>query len=356
VQRGHVGGEKLDAACRSTRNGRACDAGDCHGKREGQSGQGAAPNSPFAFSTHIESPRSQVTPLKRIGEVRTEKTIERRVLTVEQPDAPALADLPATPLSHVPIGPKTGGFASPPYGGFALTVRGQLILNRAHWQRVRPPVRRLTATPAVCSFVAGALEASMRIARCRVSPLCRMIRSATARTGLAHAPGRPGRGELSPVGDLLSDFKGDDQCMGSQRQRRHFMAGPVPATLGARALLWCLGAVSGCSHQPPSYSLLIEVEITDVCIPEACAERTERVANSLAELFAARSDCTRVHVISSRVDWLQTPGAQRWSLTVTDSLAPGPHQSSWLLSGNETSHHGAGDLQQIAKDVCASAK
>jgi hypothetical protein len=33
-----------------------------------------------------------------------------------------VAAKPATPLSHVPIGLKTGGFASPPYGGFALNI------------------------------------------------------------------------------------------------------------------------------------------------------------------------------------------------------------------------------------------
>jgi hypothetical protein len=53
---------------------------------------------------------------------------------------------PATPLSHVRIGPKTGGFASPPYDGFALTLRGQLILKKAHWQSVRKIARRQTAT------------------------------------------------------------------------------------------------------------------------------------------------------------------------------------------------------------------
>ncbi len=52
---------------------------------------------------------------------------------------------PATPLSHVPIGPKTGGFASPPYDGFALTLRGQLILKRTCLQSVRSCIRRHTA-------------------------------------------------------------------------------------------------------------------------------------------------------------------------------------------------------------------
>ena len=48
-----------------------------------------------------------------------------------------IASLPATPLSHVPIGPKTGGFASPPYDGFALTLRSQLTRNATERQRVR---------------------------------------------------------------------------------------------------------------------------------------------------------------------------------------------------------------------------
>ena len=34
----------------------------------------------------------------------------------------SIAAKPATPLSRVPIGTKTGGFASPPYGGFALSI------------------------------------------------------------------------------------------------------------------------------------------------------------------------------------------------------------------------------------------
>jgi len=33
-----------------------------------------------------------------------------------------VAAKPATPLSHVPIGTKTGGFASPPYDGYALSI------------------------------------------------------------------------------------------------------------------------------------------------------------------------------------------------------------------------------------------
>ena len=53
---------------------------------------------------------------------------------------------PATPLSHVPIGPKTGGFASPPYDGFALTLRSQLIRKRTRWQSVRRSARRQIAT------------------------------------------------------------------------------------------------------------------------------------------------------------------------------------------------------------------
>jgi hypothetical protein len=47
------------------------------------------------------------------------------------PRSTRAAAKPATPLSHVPIGPKTGGFASPPCGGFALTLRSQLALNSA---------------------------------------------------------------------------------------------------------------------------------------------------------------------------------------------------------------------------------
>jgi hypothetical protein len=57
-----------------------------------------------------------------------------------------IASLPATPLSHVPIGPKTGGFACSPYGGFALTLRGQLILKRMHWQSVCCSARHQIAT------------------------------------------------------------------------------------------------------------------------------------------------------------------------------------------------------------------
>jgi hypothetical protein len=34
----------------------------------------------------------------------------------------SVAAEPATPLSHVPIGTKTGGFASPPYDGYALSI------------------------------------------------------------------------------------------------------------------------------------------------------------------------------------------------------------------------------------------
>ena len=48
------------------------------------------------------------------------------------------ASLPATPLSRVSIGPKTGGFASPPRGGFALTVRGELNLFFLERQSVSP--------------------------------------------------------------------------------------------------------------------------------------------------------------------------------------------------------------------------
>jgi hypothetical protein len=83
-------------------------------------------------------------PYKATGEVRTERG-ERRVLTVEQ-RCTRIVSLPATPLSHVPIGPKTGGFASPPYDGFALTLRGQLIPKRTRWQSVRTSARRQIAT------------------------------------------------------------------------------------------------------------------------------------------------------------------------------------------------------------------
>src|ERR1700685_3963675 len=41
---------------------------------------------------------------------------------------------------------KTGGFASPPYGGFALSERGQLIVKRTRWQHVPSAGRRVAAT------------------------------------------------------------------------------------------------------------------------------------------------------------------------------------------------------------------
>lgn len=43
-----------------------------------------------------------------------------------------IATVPATPLSHVPCRTWTGGFASPPCGGFALTAR---LVNRNRAQR-----------------------------------------------------------------------------------------------------------------------------------------------------------------------------------------------------------------------------
>jgi hypothetical protein len=57
-----------------------------------------------------------------------------------------VAGKPATPLSHVPIGRKTGGFAPPPHGGFALTLRSQLALSSTQWQRVCRTARRKTGT------------------------------------------------------------------------------------------------------------------------------------------------------------------------------------------------------------------
>jgi hypothetical protein len=53
---------------------------------------------------------------------------------------------PATPLSHVQTDHKTGGFASPPYDGFALTLRSQLIHKRAPWQSVTRFARLRIAT------------------------------------------------------------------------------------------------------------------------------------------------------------------------------------------------------------------
>ena len=38
------------------------------------------------------------------------------------PRSTRAAAKPATPLSHVPIGTKTGGFASPPHDGYALSI------------------------------------------------------------------------------------------------------------------------------------------------------------------------------------------------------------------------------------------
>jgi hypothetical protein len=73
---------------------------------------------------------------------------ERRVLTVGSAMRCRIASFPATPLSHVPIGPKTGGFASPPYDGFALTLRGQLIQKARRWQSVPAPARLVTRRQA----------------------------------------------------------------------------------------------------------------------------------------------------------------------------------------------------------------
>ena len=63
-----------------------------------------------------------------------------------------VAAKPGTPLSHVSIGRKTGGFAPPSHGGFALKLRSQLALSSTRWQRVCPngrvcrTVRRKTGT------------------------------------------------------------------------------------------------------------------------------------------------------------------------------------------------------------------
>jgi hypothetical protein len=49
---------------------------------------------------------------------------------------------PATPLSHVPIGTKTGGFASPPYGGFALSIARPVNPERCAYTTCLPITTR----------------------------------------------------------------------------------------------------------------------------------------------------------------------------------------------------------------------
>ena len=99
---------------RSTTGGKCC--------RNGQQSQDSTQNSPVPFGIHVQSPRPRVKTLKSsgdcvsIGEKRNDGGATKHTRLGE----------PATPLSHVPIGLKTGGFASPPCGGFALTLRSQL--------------------------------------------------------------------------------------------------------------------------------------------------------------------------------------------------------------------------------------
>ena len=54
--------------------------------------------------------------------------------------------LAGNPAISCPIGSETGGFASPPCDGFALTLPSQLILKETRWQSVRAAVRRVMAT------------------------------------------------------------------------------------------------------------------------------------------------------------------------------------------------------------------
>ena len=58
-------------------------------------------------------------------------------MTVPWRSGNAPASVPATPLSRVGIGLQTGGFASPPRGGFALYSERQLIAFPERRQSVR---------------------------------------------------------------------------------------------------------------------------------------------------------------------------------------------------------------------------
>jgi hypothetical protein len=116
-----------------------------------------------------------------------------------------------------------------------------------------------------------------------------------------------------------------------------------------------LGILSACGHRGSESLVLIEVTNEGGCVPEVCVERASRLQKLLTVELAVRSDCAGIHPYLSRNEWALAktpPGARHWTLSVHQSLGPGPSRLTWLLSGPGKNYHGAGDPPQIIKDLC----
>jgi hypothetical protein len=123
------------------------------------------------------------------------------------------------------------------------------------------------------------------------------------------------------------------------------------------ALLSLLAMLSACGHRAPDSLMLIEVH-EDLCPPEACVGAAARLKKLLTVQLALRSDCAGIHAFTSRDEWMVAntpPNAKHWTLTVSQSLAQGSGQPTWLLSGPGKNYRGTGDPSQIIKEICILA-
>lgn len=115
-----------------------------------------------------------------------------------------------------------------------------------------------------------------------------------------------------------------------------------------------LAMVPACGHRAPDALMLIEVHV-EHCMPESCLQEATRLQRLVSVQMAVNSECARIHTFLSRSEWMLArtpPTAKHWTLTINQSLAPGPGQAAWLLSGPGENYRGTGGPSQTVKQVC----
>jgi len=117
----------------------------CQGHCDGQKHQALAQQSGIFRGVHVTRLALKV---KTLASAPARYVKRRREAGVDDRQPTHVASLPGRQPRYlvIPIGPKTGGFASPPYDGFAFTLRGQLIQKKRCLQSVPATARRKKAT------------------------------------------------------------------------------------------------------------------------------------------------------------------------------------------------------------------